>query len=58
MIFFKTVCGAFPDSRFLHYNLPLAKRIIGGHEYHRLAEAVPNLVATKNSTTDYGARPT
>ena len=22
MIFFKTVCGAFPDSRFLHYNLP------------------------------------
>ena len=53
MIFFKTVCGAFPDSRFLHYNLQRTKRIIGGHEYHRLAEAVPNLVATKNSTTDY-----
>lgn len=53
MIFFKTVCGAFPDSRFLHYNLPRAKRIIRGAEYHRIAEEVPNLVATKNSSTDY-----
>ena len=53
MVFFKTVCGEFPDSRFLHYNLPRAKRIIRGTEYHRLAEAAPNLVATKNSSTDY-----
>lgn len=53
MLYFKTVCGAFPDSRFLHYNLPRTKRIIGGAEYHRIAEAVPNLVATKNSSTDY-----
>ena len=53
MIFFKTVCGEFPDSRFLHYNLPRAKRIIRGAEYHRIAEEVPNLVATKNSSTDY-----
>ncbi len=53
MIFFKTVCGSFPDSKFLHYNLPRAKRIINGAEYHRIAQEVPNLVATKNSSTDY-----
>ena len=53
MLFFKTVCGEFPDSRFLHYNLPRAKRIIRGAEYHSIAEEVPNLVATKNSSTDY-----
>ena len=53
MLFFETVCGRFPDCRFLHYNLPRAGRIIRGREYHRIAEAVPNLVATKNSSTDY-----
>jgi dihydrodipicolinate synthase/N-acetylneuraminate lyase len=53
MLFFKTVCGEFPDGRFLHYNLPRAKRIIRGPEYHRIADEVPNLVATKNSSTDY-----
>jgi len=53
LIFFRTVCGRFPDCLFLHYNLPRAKRIIRGAEYRRLAETVPNLVATKNSSTDY-----
>jgi dihydrodipicolinate synthase/N-acetylneuraminate lyase len=53
MLFFKTVCNAFPDSRFLHYNLPRTKRIIRGAEYRRIAQEVPNLVATKNSSTDY-----
>jgi len=53
MVFFQTVCGRFPDCRFLHYNLPRAGRILYGPEYHRIAEAVPNLVATKNSSTDY-----
>ena len=53
MLFFKTVCGAFPDCRFLHYNLPRTGRIIAGPEYRRIADAVPNLVATKNSTSDY-----
>jgi dihydrodipicolinate synthase/N-acetylneuraminate lyase len=52
--FFQTVGGAFPEARFLHYNLPRAKRIIDGAEYSALADAVPNLVATKNSTYDYG----
>ena len=53
MLYFETVCGSFPDCRFLHYNLPRAGRIIGGAEYRRIADAVPNLVATKNSSTDY-----
>ena len=53
LLFFKTVCGRFSDCRFLHYNLPRAKRIIDGSEYSRIAEAAPNLVATKNSSYDY-----
>ena len=53
LVFFETVCGTFPDCRFLHYNLPRASRIIGGAEYHRITDVVPNLVATKNSSTDY-----
>ena len=47
MIFFKDLCGTFPDSQFLHYNLPRAKRVLGGAEYRRLIDVVPNLVATK-----------
>ena len=52
-LLFKTVCGSLPEGRFLHYNLPRAKRIIDGREYARICEHVPNLVATKNSSTDY-----
>jgi len=51
--FFKTVCGTFPDCRFLHYNLPRAKRLVSGMEYRRISSEVPNLVATKNSSGDY-----
>ncbi len=53
MLFFKTVCGRLPDCQFLHYNLLRAKRIIRGAEYDRICQQVPNLVATKNSSTDY-----
>lgn len=53
MLFFKSVCGTFPDCRFLHYNLPRTKYIIAGREYRRIMDEVPNLVATKNSTADY-----
>jgi dihydrodipicolinate synthase/N-acetylneuraminate lyase len=53
MAFFTGVCGRFPDCQFLHYNLPRAKRILNGALYRRIADAVPNLVATKNSTSDY-----
>ncbi|MBN1641059.1 MAG: dihydrodipicolinate synthase family protein, partial [Anaerolineae bacterium] len=44
--FFRDVCGAFPDSRFLHYNLPRAKRVLNGRDYRQLVDAVPNLAAT------------
>jgi dihydrodipicolinate synthase/N-acetylneuraminate lyase len=47
--FFSGVCGAFPDSRFLHYNLMRAKRVLTAADYRRLADAVPNLAATKNT---------
>ena len=49
MTFFMDVCGMFPDSQFLHYNLPRAKRVLRGEEYRRLIDAVPNLVATKTT---------
>ncbi len=50
--FFRETCGRFRDCEFLHYNLMRTGRILTGAEYGRLAEAHPNLVATKNSTAD------
>ena len=47
MTYFTDVCGSFPDSGFLHYNLPRPKRVLGTEDYKRLQDAVPNLVATK-----------
>ena len=52
MSFFKTVCGRFPDSDFLHYNLVRTKRILTGDDYRKILDQVPNLVASKQSTTD------
>ncbi len=52
LIYFKDVCGSFPDSRFLHYNLPRARRVLLGPDYRRVEEAVGNLAATKNGRTD------
>ena len=49
MAFFRDVCGAFPQAQFLHYNLPRTKRILDGGDYRKLIDAVPNLVATKNT---------
>lgn len=49
LTFFGDVCGAFPDSRFLHYNLSRSKRVLNGADYRRIADGVPNLVATKNT---------
>jgi dihydrodipicolinate synthase/N-acetylneuraminate lyase len=51
LTFFKDVCGCFPDSEFLHYNLPRAKRVLTAHDYRRIVDHVPNLVATKNTGT-------
>jgi dihydrodipicolinate synthase/N-acetylneuraminate lyase len=47
--FFVDVCGAFSDAGFLHYNLLRAKRLLTPEDYRRVADAVPNLVATKNT---------
>jgi dihydrodipicolinate synthase/N-acetylneuraminate lyase len=51
MRFFTDVCGRFPDSRFLHYNLMRAKRLLTGDDYRRIVDAIPNLAATKNTGT-------
>ena len=50
MVFFREICGAFPDSRFLHYNLGMSGRVLGADDYRRIEEAVPNLVATKTGS--------
>ena len=52
MTYFKDVCGGFPDAKFIHYNLPRARRVLLGPDYRRLEEAVPNLAGTKNVRTD------
>ncbi|MEM7117684.1 MAG: dihydrodipicolinate synthase family protein [Chloroflexota bacterium] len=49
LIFFRDVCGAYPDAQFLHYNLIRTGRVLEAHHYARLIEAIPNLVATKNT---------
>ncbi|MBS1825432.1 MAG: dihydrodipicolinate synthase family protein [Acidobacteria bacterium] len=49
--FFVDVCGTFPDAQFLHYNLMRTKRLLTGADYRRIADEVPNLVATKNTGT-------
>lgn len=51
MRFFRDVCGAFPDSKFLHYNLRRSHRLLDAAEYRRIADEIPNLVATKNTGT-------
>ena len=48
--YFRDVCGAFSDSQFLHYNLARSKRLLGAAEYRSIVDAVPNLVATKNTS--------
>lgn len=49
LIFFKDMCGPYPDAQFLHYNLPRSGRVLEAHHYAHLIEAIPNLVATKNT---------
>ena len=51
MKFFTDVCGAFPDSSFMHYNLERTKRLLTAGDYRRIIDVVPNLVATKNTNS-------
>ena len=50
--FFAETCGRFRDCQFHHYNLMRTKRLLTAKEYRRLADAHPNFIAVKNSTTD------
>ena len=54
LVYFRDVCGAFPEARFIHYNLPRGRRVLLGPHYRRIADAVPNLAGTKNCRTDIG----
>ncbi|HEX6867300.1 MAG TPA: dihydrodipicolinate synthase family protein [Candidatus Limnocylindrales bacterium] len=49
-----TVCGAYPDSTFMHYNTARVGRVVDGALYRRLTDLIPNLVATKTMTADVG----
>lgn len=49
--FFVDVCGSVPDARFLHYNLSRVKRVLTPGDYRRIVDVIPNLVATKNTST-------
>ncbi|MGH9550567.1 MAG: dihydrodipicolinate synthase family protein [Terriglobales bacterium] len=50
--FFKDVCLAYPEARFLHYNLLRTKRLLTAADYRKILDEVPNLVATKNTSPD------
>jgi dihydrodipicolinate synthase/N-acetylneuraminate lyase len=50
--FFKDVCLAYPEARFLHYNLLRTKRLLRAADYRKILDEVPNLVATKNTSPD------
>ena len=48
LVFFKTVCGAFPEYSFMHYNNALrSRKRLAPKDYQRLVEEIPNLVAVK-----------
>jgi dihydrodipicolinate synthase/N-acetylneuraminate lyase len=50
--FFRDVCLAYPSARFLHYNLARTKRLLTAADYRIIADEVPNLAATKNTSAD------
>ena len=49
MTFFQDVCGVYADCQFLHYNLPRTGRVLEASDYRPIVDAIPNLVATKNT---------
>jgi dihydrodipicolinate synthase/N-acetylneuraminate lyase len=50
--YFEAVCGAFPDSVFMHYNTGKSGRVVSGGLYREAVARVPNLVATKTMSDD------
>jgi dihydrodipicolinate synthase/N-acetylneuraminate lyase len=51
-LFFREICGRFPQGNFLHYNVPRSGRVLTGAEYGRLAGRHRNLVAIKFTSSD------
>lgn len=49
---FETICGAFPDSDFMHYNTARVGRMVNGALYREVTARIPNLVASKTMTGD------
>lgn len=55
LTFFRTVCGRFPELKFIHYNNgPRSKTKITAKQYTEIAPQVPNLVGAKYSTGNLG----
>ena len=52
LTYFEDVCGAFPDSTFMHYNTARVGRVVNGPLYRQIIERVPNLAATKTMSGD------
>ncbi len=50
--FVHQLCDPFPDCRFLNYNIPRTKRVLGMREFSRLAAEIPNFVGVKYSNPD------
>jgi dihydrodipicolinate synthase/N-acetylneuraminate lyase len=45
--FFKDLHSACPDLPLVHYNIPRAKRFLGGDDYLKILEVAPSLVGVK-----------
>lgn len=51
-LFFEETCGRFQSSRFLHYNLSRAGRVLGPEDYRRLSRKHENLTSVKMGCDD------
>jgi len=50
--FFQEVLGRFPQASFVHYNLQRSGRLLDPSHYARLSADYPNLVGSKNGTSN------
>jgi dihydrodipicolinate synthase/N-acetylneuraminate lyase len=45
--FFADLHDAYPDMPLVHYNIPRAKRFLGGSDYRRILDVAPTLIGVK-----------
>jgi 4-hydroxy-tetrahydrodipicolinate synthase len=45
--FFGDLYRAFPDLPLVHYNIPRAKRFLGGEDYKKILDVAPSLIGVK-----------